>query len=576
MQEKILNDNQSRTHNALGNPVDFIGNGECGGKAGGLINIQRKFDECIASGKIGDVSISIPQMTVIRTDIFADFMEMNNLWDIALESNDDNYIAHLFQKASLPPIIVGDLRSLISEAKEPLAVRSSSLLEDSSEEPFAGVYATKMLPNNQQALEVRFHKLIEAIKFVYSSLFFRDSRDYFRIIGKDVRNERMAIIIQEVVGNRYGDNFYPLISGVGRSYNHYPTQKAKREDGVVNLALGLGKTIVDGGWSWIYCPAYPKSPPPYKSIREILNSSQTSYWTVKMGQIPEFNPISEIEFMEKSPLEDAEKDGTLRQVCSTYDYQNDVIRAGTQYQGPRLLNFAPVLQYNTIGLNQAVKELLEICKTHYNSEVEIEFAVKKKTDGYHLGFLQVREMQVRKKFNKLNMEGSKDQSLLAESSMVLGDGERDDIYDIIMVKRDIFNARNNHQIASEIAELNSLLVSQTRPYLLIGYGRWGSADPWLGTPVSWSQISGAGAIIEATLPEMKPDLSQGSHFFHNLIAFNVFYLSIAEEKKKTIDWNWLNQQTIENERDFVNHLRLEIPLHIIVCSNSDQGVILHE
>ena len=576
MQKKTLNYNESRIHNAQGFPVDFIGKGENGGKASGLINIQKIFDERIPSGKIGDMSISIPQMTVIRTEIFASFMEINELWDEALSSDDDNYIAHLFQKASLPPIIVGDLRYLISEANEPLAVRSSSLLEDSSEEPFAGVYATKMLPNNQQSLETRFHKLTEAIKFVYSSLFFRDSRDYFRIIGKDVRNEQMAIIIQEVVGNRYRDNFYPLISGVGRSYNHYPTQKSKREDGVVNLALGLGKTIVDGGWSWIYCPAHPKSPPPYKSIREILNSSQTSYWTVKMGNIPEFNPISEIEFMDKMPLEEAEKEGTLQDVCSTYDYQNDVIRAGIQYQGPRLVNFAPVLQYRSIELNQAVKELLEICKEHYASEVEIEFAVKKDADGYHLGFLQVREMRVRKKLNKLNLEGREDQYLLAESFLVLGDGERDDIFDIILVKRDIYNASNSYQIASEVAELNSLLVAQKRPYLLIGYGRWGSSDPWLGTPVSWSQISGAVAIIEATLPEMKPDLSQGSHFFHNLIAFNIFYLSIAEDKKKTIDWNWLNQQIIENDREFVSHLRLEKPLNIIVCSSSDQGVILYE
>ncbi|MCF7919236.1 MAG: PEP/pyruvate-binding domain-containing protein [Candidatus Cloacimonetes bacterium] len=573
MQTKVIGTTMNRIHNQQGFPVDFIGKGECGGKAHGLLDIQKVFLEYHLQDKIADIRITIPNMTVIRTDVFEQFMEMNNLWEIALGSRDDVYIAHIFQKASLPPIIVGDLRSLIAAAHEPLAVRSSSLLEDSSAEPFAGVYATKMLANNQQSLETRFSKLTEAIKFVYSSLFFSDSRDYFRIINKDVRQERMALIIQEVVGNCYGDYFYPLISGVGRSYNHYPTQRARREDGVVNLALGLGKTIVDGGWSWMYCPAYPKSPPPFSSIREQLNCSQTGFWAIKMGQIPEFNPISEVEFMEKRSLESAEKDGTLREVCSTYDYQNDVIRAGIQYEGPRLVNFAPVLQYNSIALNEAVNELLSICRKHYGSEVEIEFALDKENESYRLGFLQVRGMQVRQKYNKTDFSGKREQTLLAESSLVLGDGECDDICDIIMVKREGYDAVHNQQIAVEISELNSMLVSQKKPYLLLGFGRWGSSDPWLGIPVSWSQISGAQAIIEATLPEMKPDLSQGSHFFHNLIAFNVFYLSIAEEKKKSIDWNWLNQQKIENEREFVSHLSLATPLQIIVCSSSNQGVI---
>lgn len=562
-----------RIHNTKGFPVDYIGKGECGGKANGLITIENIIKDNFPQSANNEINVSIPNMTVIRTDVFTQFMDRNNLWEEALNSYDDNYIAHLFQKASLPATIVGDLRCLISEADEPLAVRSSSLLEDSSEEPFAGVYATKMLPNNSSSLETRFHKLTEAIKFVYSSLFFRDSKDYFRIIGKDIRLEKMALIIQEVVGNRYKDHFYPVISGVARSYNHYPIKQARRQDGVVNLALGLGKTIVDGGWSWLYCPKYPKSPPPFNSIREILKSSQTKFWSVRMGEIPEFNPVSEIEFLEERELDAAEKDNTLQYVCSTYDHQNDVIRPGCSYQGPRLVNFSPVLKYNRIEINNTINKLLDICKEHYKSEIEIEFALKKNTTGWQLGFLQVRAMQVHNKNQRLELGTISDKDVLVSSDMVLGDGEREDIYDIVLVKRENYNPRDNIMIAGEIAKLNKELVNQGKPYLVIGYGRWGSSDPWLGIPVSWSQISGAAAIIEATLPEMKPDLSQGSHFFHNLVAFNIFYLSVQEEKQKTIDWEWLDNQDTEENMQFVKHLSLANPLHVMISSSSNQGVI---
>ena len=570
---KYSRDNRTHTFN-------FLGKGEPGGKAAGLVKIQEILDKQLNKTEDTEITVSIPRMTVILTDIFDQFMKQNDLYPIALSSSDDVYIAHVFQKASLPPSIVGDLRNLISKVKRPLAVRSSSLLEDSSAEPFAGVYATKMLPNNQQNIESRFHKLTEAIKFIYSSLFFSDSRDYFHTIGRKVEEEKMAVIIQDVVGNRYVNNFYPLISGVGRTYNYYPMQNTRREDGIINLALGLGKTIVDGGTAWIYSPKSPQSPPPVNSNKDMLDNSQREFWSIKMGEIKEFNPISELEFMQKHSIEKAEEDGIISLLCSTYQYQNDRFISGISEKGARLLDFSPILKYNKIPLNETLKKLLHLCREEYQSDVEIEFALEKsisKTTGkpeYHLGFLQVRTM-LALTGNKNRICANYSQSeILAESSSVLGNGTRGDIFDIVYVKPDTFSAVNSRTIASEIAQINRELTREKRPYLLIGFGRWGSSDPWLGIPVTWSMISGAKAIIEATLPQMKPDLSQGSHFFHNLIAFGVFYLSIQEEKKKSIDWKWLNTQKIIAETEHVCHICCSHNIEVIVDCIENKGVIL--
>ena len=556
---------------------DYIGTGYLGGKAAGLVQIQTILGNSSEILSNDQISISIPRMTVIRTDIFDEFMQENDLYSLALSSDDDVYIAHAFQKGSLPAAIVGDLRNLISKTDHPLAIRSSSLLEDSSEEPFAGVYATKMLPNNQQDVSQRFHKLVEAIKFVYSSLFFTDSKDYFRITGKALESEKMAVIIQDVAGNRYNDNYYPLISGVGRSYNYYPLSKGKPEDGVVNLALGLGKTIVDGGSSWLYCPRNPKAPAPYNSIKELLDNSQRDFWSIKMGKIKGFNPISETEFIQKHELLEAEEDGNLALLVSTYDQQNDRLMAGMHYPGARLLDFAPVLKYEKIALNKIISDILVICREAYKSHIEIEFAVSKELNKnktqYKFNFLQVRTMQVNNREIDIDHEYT-EKDVIAISESVLGNGKRTDISDIVYVKPDSFNAVNSREIAQQIAVVNRQLSNEKKPYLLIGFGRWGSSDPWLGIPVTWSMISSARAIIEATLPQMKPDLSQGSHFFHNLIAFGIFYLSIQKEKKKSIDWQWLEDQEVISETEYIKHVRSQSSLKIIADCVQNRGIVL--
>ncbi len=558
-------------------PFTFIGEGKAGGKAQGLIDIQQSLEDEIPVDGLHGITVSIPHMTVIRTDVFDLFMQQNHLYDIALSGNDDEYIAHEFQKASLPSFIVGDLRALVTNCNLPLAVRSSSMLEDSCKEPFAGVYATKMIPNNQQDVEKRFRKLTEAIKLVWSSMFFKESADYFLATGKDIRDEKMAIVIQEVIGNRYKDRYYPVVSGVGRSFNFYPTGNARPEDGVVNLALGLGKTIVDNGISWTYSPCYPAAPAPFNGIRALMNMTQTRFFAVNMGHIPEFNPIKESEFLSTASLKDAEQDGTLTHLCSSWDYENDRIVTGLYGKSARILNFSPILQARTIHLNDAILRLLDICEKKYGTHVEIEFAMmydRETGRKPHIGFLQVRPMNVSSTFVDLDEIKSPDNRFLLEEAESMGNGIREDIQDIVFVDPGMFSSSQTREIAGEVEQLNRTLLDSKRPYLLIGFGRWGSSDSWLGIPVTWRQISGAATIVESTLPGMIPELSQGSHFFHNMIAFNVFYFTIRDEGGLKIDWEWLMSLPVENQTRHVRHVRLDAPLKVVADGRKKKGMII--
>ena len=309
-----------------------------------------------------EIQVEIPTLTVIATDSFDLFMKENSLFDVAFSDMRDDLIAQAFQRAELPAQLVGDLRALIAQVHTPLAIRSSSLLEDAMFEPFASVYATKMIPNNQWDADVRFRKLAEAIKYVYASTFFKDAKNYMQATKHTTADEKMAVIIQEVVGGRYGDRFYPHISGVARSHNFYPLGHAKPGDGVIDLALGLGKSIVDDGIGWSFSPAYPQANPPYISIDELLEQSQTEFWAINMGQPGEYNPIKETEYMLKFNLEDAERDGTLRFIASTYRSQDDKIVFGIAEKGPRIIDFAHILKFDLIPLNKMLRTLLKICE----------------------------------------------------------------------------------------------------------------------------------------------------------------------------------------------------------------------
>ncbi len=555
-----------------------IGSGEIGGKASGLRRVREDVLSNLSPQDFPDIDIAIPTLTVLTTELFDTFLQRNDLYDLALSEESDDRIALGFQQGELPPEFVGDLRALVSSMHAPLAVRSSSLLEDALEHPFAGVYGTKMIPNNQAGTDARFQRLVEAIKFVYASTFFGEPRSYIRSVGRSLREEKMAVILQEVVGTRMNERFYPSVSGVARSYSYYPVSRALPEDGVVNLALGLGKQIVDGGMSWTYCPKYPSAPPPYADVGDIMKNTQTEFWAVNMGAPPPPDPIRETEYLVESDLSAAEYDGSLDHLASTYDVRSERLRPGMHGPGARVLNFAPMLTLDTVPLNDLVLRLLELTEKAVGSEVEIEFAVAfdpLKRERPRFGYLQARPMMVAREPVSLTDDELKSPYALVVSEHSLGNGVRGDIRDIVYVRPQAFESRHTPAIAREISDINRTLVSEGRPYLLIGFGRWGSSDPWLGVPVDWGQVCGARVIVEATLPQMTPDLSQGSHFFHNLISFEVLYLSVRHTDAKAIDWEWLDARPALTETELVRHVRLGEPLTVKVDGRTGRGAITH-
>ncbi len=557
--------------------ISVIGKGSIGGKANGLAFIKDSLLPRVEESLFPTISMNIPRMTVLATSVFDSFMERNQLREVVEKGLRDDQLADAFIEASLPEEIVGDLRTLTDKISLPLAIRSSSLFEDTMREPFAGVYATKMIPNNQKDPDRRFKTLTDSIKFVYASTFFREAREYIKTTELDADQEKMAIIIQEVVGEKRENRFYPAISGVVRSYNFYPSGHAKAEDGVVNLALGLGKTIVDGETSWSYSPAYPKANPPYKSIDSMLKQTQNKFWAVNLAKPSSYNPLKENEFLTRLPLSAAEEDGTLKFVASTYNPDNDRITTGIVGEGPRIVNFAPILKLNDIPLNSMLRYLLKLCEEAIGHEVEIEFAVT--VDPEHqrratFFLLQVRPMFVSHTRVEVIDEDMEREGLLAASTRVLGNGVINTIRDVIYVKPQRFDEKQAYLIATELEKLNQHLAVEGHPYLLIAFGRLGTTDPPAGIPVAWWQISGAKVIIETTLPGMNVEPSQGSHFFHNVISSQVGYFSIPENSAHPIDWGWLSAQEIVAETEFVRYAKLSAPLRIKIDGRRGRGIIL--
>ncbi len=555
-----------------------IGTGSLGGKASGLVFMKDLLAQQINPASFPNVEISVPTMAVIATDCFDQFVTQNHLGDLTLEDMPDARIAHAFQKADLPMELLGDLRALTLQVKTPLAIRSSSLLEDALGRPFAGVYATKMIPNNQPDPDSRFRRLVEAIKFVYASTYFREARDY-RASGVTSADEKMAVIIQEVVGLRRGERFYPDIAGVVRSYNYYALDPARPEDGVVSLALGLGKTIVDGDLVWSFSPAYPQKPPPFASVDEMLDGTQRDFWAVNMGRPPAYDPVSETEYLVRASLSDAEADGVLELVASTYNPDRDRVVPGTGSAGPRILTFAPMLVQERFPINDLVKSLLAAAEATLGAKVEVEFALTLQTPTggspkARLGFLQVRSTVVSDEVVEVTSEQLSDPRAIVCSDVVIGNGAVDDIRDIVFVRPENFSPLMTPQVAQQLEAVNRELQQAGRPFLLIGFGRWGSSHPTLGIPVDWSQISGARAIVEATLPEMNVELSQGSHFFHNLSSFRTSYFMVRHEARLGINWDWLNRQPVVQETELIRHVRPAMSLSVRVDGRSRRGVIL--
>ncbi len=561
-----------RNSNDPDNTIRIIGSGAIGGKAQGLVFLQNLLSSSDLKQEYPEIKVIVPDLVVIGTDVFDAFLEKNLLDKYFDSGHTDGQIAHAFQQAELPFFVLGDLRSLVEEIRDPIAVRSSSLLEDATFEPFAGIYATKMIPNQQFDPDFRFRKLSEAIKFVFASTFFNSARSYRDATGHDHREEKMALIIQHVHGSRHHVRFYPDLSGVARSYNFYPVGRAKPEDGVVSLALGLGKTIVDGGRCWTYSPAYPRIAPPYGSINELLKNSQRNFWSVNMGAPLIYDPLRETEYLIQGDLSTAEKDGTLKELCSTYDPQGDRLQIGMAYPGPRVLNFAPLLQLKKFALNKLIQDLVNICEDQLKNPVEIEFAMKFSPPS--LGLLQVRSMVVSSDDIQVSEDDLSDPNALAASENALGNGLIDNIKDIVYVLPNQFELEKTREIAGELEQVNQELLKTGSPYLLIVFGRLGSSDPWLGIPVNWGQISGSRVIIETYQEGFSVDMSQGSHFFHNLTSLGVSYLSLPRTGKYEIDWSWLEKQKEIQKTKYLRHIELKSPLEIKIDGKAGRAIVL--
>ncbi|MGE5357961.1 MAG: PEP/pyruvate-binding domain-containing protein [Bacteroidales bacterium] len=560
-------------------PFTRIGDGAYGGKASGLLFIHADLVSGFPASAFPPFAVSIPRLVVLATDVFDRFLAQNNLREVAHSDASDTRIANAFQRAQLPVDLVGDLRALVEQVHTPLAVRSSSLLEDALDHPFAGVYGTKMIPNNQFDADTRFRKLVEAIKYVWASTFFDGAKDYGRMIGRDIADEKMAVIIQEVVGRRHGDRYYPDVAGVARSYSFYRTGNARPEDGVVNLALGLGKTIVDGGLAWTYSPAYPHQTPPFASPRALLSETQSTFWAINMGKPPAYDPVAETEYLVQANLQHAADDETLDLVASTYDPQSDRLVIGRRPGGAWAITFAPLLALDELPLNALVKGVLARCEEALGAKVEIEFALtiepasRTSPLAARFGFLQVRPMAVSDQVIDVPVAALESAEAIVASETVMGNGLVEGVADIVYVKPAAFEARHTRAIARELGGINRGLVASKRPYVLIGFGRWGSSDPWLGIPVEWSAINGATAVVEATLPNMNVEPSQGSHFFHNISSFHVSYFSVPHSGRYAIDFDWLAAQPAVAETEFVRHVTLATPVAVKVDGRTGRGVV---
>lgn len=553
-----------------------IGGGALGGKAEGLVRIYETLREHFGRQPVQDVDVEIPRMAVLATDVFDRFMAQGDLYPVALADFSDDRIAHAFQKVDLPTEHLGDLRALVEEAHTPLAVRSSSLLEDALAHPFAGVYETKMVPNLDPDPDVRFRTLVEAIKLVYASAFFRGARTYRRAIGAEDRQEKMAVLIQEVVGTRHGERYYPHLSAVGRSFSYYPTGYSRPEDGVVQLALGLGKTIVDGGVCWSYSPRSPTAPPPFGSAAQMLRETQVQFWAVNMGKPPKYDPVAETEYLMEAGLADAEHDGTLRWLASTYDAAADRLSPGTGRDGPRVLDFAPLLRLREWDVNEALASLLALSEESLGMPVEIEVAATlPPTSGgrARLGLVQVRAMAAPGQETPVGEEDLVGPDVMLGSCHVMGNGVVDDVRDVVYTKPDAFDFARSREVAVELDAWNRVLVEEGRPYMLVGFGRWGSSDPWLGIPVTWGQVAGARVIVEATRPGQRIEPSQGSHFFHNVSSLGVMYFSTGATEPTDLDWEFLEAHEAMAETDLLRHVRLDPPLRLRVDGRSGRGFV---
>jgi CheY-like chemotaxis protein len=550
-----------------------VGEGSLGGKARALAFVRHLLRDHGVTDEFPGVEITVPPAFVLCTGVFDRFIEDNDLRDLAMTTVDDHAIEERFLAASFPEDIAAQLRMYLSLIDYPLAVRSSSLQEDSQYQPLAGVYKTFMLPNNHPDMDVRLELLLSAVKRVFASTFFTYAKNYFKVTPYRLEEEKMAVIIQKLVGTRHGKRFYPDFAGVARSHNFYPVAPLAAEDGIVAVALGLGRTVVDGGRALSFCPKYPRNLLHFSTVDDMLANSQRDFVSLEMEG--EDDGLTE----QHHPLELAEADGALAAVASTYSPENDAVYDGMARPGVRLVSFAPILKQNLFPLPSVLTRLMNIGRWGMATEVEIEFAVDLSSGGKgrpkDFAFLQLRPLSMSRETEELAVEEEDPVRAVCFSTSVLGNGRISSIRDVVAVDYERFDRARSRDIAGEVAKLNADLLSSGVPYILVGLGRWGSADPWLGIPVTWEQISGARVIVECGLKDIKVTPSQGSHFFQNLTSFRVAYFTVNPALGDGfLDWDWLGAQPAAQEGPFVRHLTFDQPLVVKINGRVQRGVIL--
>ena len=555
-----------------------IGEGSLGGKGRGLVFIDNIVKHHPELNQFDNATVMIPKTVVLCTDLFEEFMDHNNLYQLALSDADDAVILDAFRRATLPASLEGDILTFIEATSSPIAVRSSSLLEDSHYQPFAGIYNTYMVPlldNRHRMLSM----LCDAIKGVYASVFFKDSKAYMQATRNVIDQEKMAVILQEVVGRQYGDRYYPSMSGVGRSLNYYPIGDERAEEGIVNLALGLGKYIVDGGQTLRICPHHPGKVLQMSDTEMALRETQTRFYALDLKNMGENFSVDDAFNLLKLSVREADKDGALQYLASTYNPTDQVIYPGVYPDGRKIISFVGVLEHDVVPLPHLLREVLRLGQEAMRRPVEIEFAVEidATTRSCVFYLLQIRPMVDVKSDVHINLSEIRPETILLQSNNALGHGQMDDITDVVYVKTDGYNAGNNPLIAEEISRINAKFLDRGEHYVLVGPGRWGSSDSWLGIPVKWPNISAARIIVEAGLTNYRVDPSQGTHFFQNLTSFGVGYFTINDFNGDGVyNRAVLDALPAVEETAHVRHVRFPHALSIKVDGKKKLGYVLTE
>jgi CheY-like chemotaxis protein len=553
-----------------------IGEGSIGGKARGLAFANSVIKKNHLFDKYNNLLITIPRTVVLSTDIFDEFMEGNDLYKIGLSERTDQEILEHFVEARLPSRIYQDLYAFVSVIQNPIAVRSSSKLEDSHYQPFAGIYNTYMVPrvdDNTKMIQL----LSEAIKSVYASVYFQNSKAYMSATSNVIDEEKMGIILQEVCGSNYKDKFYPTLSGVARSINFYPVEPEKSDEGIANIAFGLGKQIVDGGVSLRFSPKHPNKTIQLATPEMALRDSQKYFYALDLNPDNFVPSTDEGVNLLRLKIRDAEKDKSLKHAASTYDLQNNMIREGTIHKGKKIITFANVLKHKVIPLDEILQDLLEVFEKEINNPIEIEFAVDMNVPSDEpiiFNFLQIRPIVDNDQENDYDLEQVNTGDTLIYSEAALGNGKIENLYDFVYIKPGNFSSLKSKDIAEELSKLNEYFRKESKNYVLVGPGRWGTADPSLGIPVKWAHISQARVIVESGLDNYRIDPSQGTHFFHNLTSFRIGYFTVNPYiNEGHYDLDYLASCKAKYENEYIRHIEFNSPIKVQIDGKHSRGAV---